>query len=266
MDPMLTLIAIKPHIVFEWGTLEWGARYTSSTGALTQKNVVFCPAFEYVGPDRLRAVVRSTNTIMVHASGADDEEVFQTFNRALLQAEKKCRPPVFMKWSDAVREGEFVVAEKALISTPSFRAQFFEVARRVDTLTAKLVHYRGSLWSLASDVPIYLCQMFLDEFFRRESLNLSRLDPDEFFGRIAASDASAGGKFVRSVIPETVRHEVWRRDQGRCTRCGSQQRLEFDHIIPLSKGGSNTARTIQLLCEPCNRAKGDTVGRLRAES
>ena len=59
----------------------------------------------------------------------------------------------------------------------------------------------------------------------------------------------------RERIPEDVRIFVWRRDEGRCVQCGSQENLEFDHIIPGSKGGSNTARNIQLLCETCNRRK-----------
>jgi len=59
----------------------------------------------------------------------------------------------------------------------------------------------------------------------------------------------------REIIPKKVRDEVWRRDRGKCVECGSQENLEFDHIIPVSKGGSNTARNIQLLCEKCNRKK-----------
>lgn len=60
-------------------------------------------------------------------------------------------------------------------------------------------------------------------------------------------------------IPSHVRREVWRRDQGRCVSCGGRHNLEYDHIIPVSKGGGNTARNIELLCEECNRRKSDKI-------
>jgi hypothetical protein len=64
---------------------------------------------------------------------------------------------------------------------------------------------------------------------------------------------------TREPIPEAVRGAVWRRDRGRCVRCGSNQNLQFDHIIPVSKGGATTERNLQLLCERCNRKKGTTI-------
>jgi hypothetical protein len=63
----------------------------------------------------------------------------------------------------------------------------------------------------------------------------------------------------RDVIPDDVKMFVWNRDGGKCVKCGSQEKLEYDHVIPLSKGGSNTARNIQLLCEKCNRSKGGSI-------
>jgi hypothetical protein len=71
---------------------------------------------------------------------------------------------------------------------------------------------------------------------------------------------AAGGASVRrrrrESIPRAVKDEVWRRDEGSCVECGSQADLEFDHVISLALGGSNTARNLQLLCAPCNRSKG----------
>jgi HNH endonuclease len=58
-------------------------------------------------------------------------------------------------------------------------------------------------------------------------------------------------------IPQQVKLEVFHRDKGRCVKCGSSQQIEFDHIIPVSLGGSSTANNVQLLCQSCNRTKGN---------
>jgi len=61
-------------------------------------------------------------------------------------------------------------------------------------------------------------------------------------------------------IRTEVKDRVWNRDGGKCRECGSNENLEYDHIIPFSKGGANTERNIQLLCESCNRKKSDNIG------
>jgi hypothetical protein len=66
---------------------------------------------------------------------------------------------------------------------------------------------------------------------------------------------AVGERNTRS-IPQDVKIAVSVRDQGRCVQCGSAQDLHYDHKIPWSKGGANTANNIQLLCGPCNRRKG----------
>jgi HNH endonuclease len=63
----------------------------------------------------------------------------------------------------------------------------------------------------------------------------------------------------RPSISEAVRHEVWRRDGGRCVDCGSRENLHFDHIVPWSRGGSNTVRNLELRCEKCNLKKGAKI-------
>jgi stress response protein SCP2/uncharacterized tellurite resistance protein B-like protein len=60
-------------------------------------------------------------------------------------------------------------------------------------------------------------------------------------------------------IPQDVKTAVWQRDGGRCAQCKADTYLEFDHIIPHSKGGANTVNNIQLLCRKCNLDKGARI-------
>ena len=64
----------------------------------------------------------------------------------------------------------------------------------------------------------------------------------------------------RPPIPRDVRDIVWRRDGGKCVQCGSTKNLQFDHIIPFSKGGATSAENLQILCQKCNLEKSNKIG------
>lgn len=42
---------------------------------------------------------------------------------------------------------------------------------------------------------------------------------------------------------------------SKCAKCGSIEKLELDHIIPVCKDGPNTVENLQILCMRCNRRK-----------
>ncbi len=73
---------------------------------------------------------------------------------------------------------------------------------------------------------------------------------------VANLEAITRRELTRQMIPDHVKLLVWARDGGSCIRCGSESDLQFDHIIPLSRGGGDQADNIQLLCRSCNLAKG----------
>ena len=87
---------------------------------------------------------------------------------------------------------------------------------------------------------------------RRQEARLDRLR------KIRARDEEAT-EARRRPIPEEVRAFVWKRDEGRCLQCGSEDDLQFDHVIPVAKGGGNAMDNIQILCGDCNRLKSDSI-------
>ena len=59
-------------------------------------------------------------------------------------------------------------------------------------------------------------------------------------------------------IPQPVKIAVVTRDGGKCRRCGSTQDLQYDRIVPNSRGGSSTdVNNIQLLCGKCSSLKSN---------
>ena len=83
---------------------------------------------------------------------------------------------------------------------------------------------------------------------------------DKLFLNFSSVPSKQKNKTKRHTIPKNVKDNVWNRDGGKCVQCGSKEKIEFDHIIPISKGGSNSYRNLQILCEKCNRSKGNKIG------
>ena len=83
-------------------------------------------------------------------------------------------------------------------------------------------------------------------------------------------------KFRKNIVKArsvslNIRIKVLSRDNFRCVLCGKSPatdlgaKLHVDHIIPFSKGGTNTLENLQTLCEQCNLGKSNLLG-LRNEN
>ena len=56
-----------------------------------------------------------------------------------------------------------------------------------------------------------------------------------------------------------IKWKIFKRDNFTCQKCGSQELLELDHMIPFSKNGKDDESNYQTLCRPCNRKKKDRL-------
>ena len=61
----------------------------------------------------------------------------------------------------------------------------------------------------------------------------------------------------RKKISSKKRKKIYARDGYKCRKCGSTEFLTIDHIIPVSKGGSDENNNLQTLCSDCNTKRGN---------
>lgn len=151
------------------------------------------------------------------------------------QLECQLKEPIRLKDCHLETRGEYVGGDLGW-NYWIFRNRIL-IARPDDSITREefLIHIKH--WVLKKEGELDRMRKTIDAFENLEKLPSAR----------------------REKIPEKVRIFVWQRDEGRCSECGSRENLEFDHIIPVEKGGSSTARNIQLLCEACNRKKSNNL-------
>jgi hypothetical protein len=73
---------------------------------------------------------------------------------------------------------------------------------------------------------------------------------------------------VTRAIPRDVMLKVVRRDGQVCADCRvniPDDQIEFDHIIPIARGGPTTTENLRILCRSCNRKKSEGLAGILAK-
>ncbi len=63
---------------------------------------------------------------------------------------------------------------------------------------------------------------------------------------------------IQGLEPINVK-AVFARDGMKCNNCPRQDTLTIDHITPILKGGNNSLDNLQVLCDRCNKIKGNSI-------
>jgi 5-methylcytosine-specific restriction endonuclease McrA len=107
---------------------------------------------------------------------------------------------------------------------------------------AKVLDLYDYLWQWGDGYGGWVTQVIEDAL--REH-GFQRYRPDPAPKNANRRKAVSPGKIVLAM----------QQSNGRCVACGSTEQLQVDHIIPVSRGGTNEADNLQMLCKPCNSSK-----------
>jgi 5-methylcytosine-specific restriction endonuclease McrA len=66
-------------------------------------------------------------------------------------------------------------------------------------------------------------------------------------------------KSPRKYLSKKIKDAVFDKFKNKCSVCSSKKNLEIDHIIPVSRGGTDDFNNLQLLCSRCNLEKSNMI-------
>lgn len=117
---------------------------------------------------------------------------------------------------------------------------------------------------VANKIHYGICERFNKEV--GEIANILLLHTQHCFVHRKTPETAIIQGLSRRKINKQVKKKIFHRD-GKCLKCGLLFSWEFtlDHIVPLSKGGTNEEFNLQTLCDNCNRDKGSQIIDYRSE-
>lgn len=157
--------------------------------------------------------------------------------------------------------GEWTIDPRVTILSPGSRGVLFDLIC--------VMHQRGSTGVLLETVEefLVLARCSYKEFatFVYES---GKANCVEFRGvgeKIEVTYLRMRAEYISTSVPSlrgwiAARRAklllvLTRRDGPGCRQCGTMDEPQIDHKKPLSRGGSNDLRNLQILCGTCNRRK-----------
>lgn len=130
---------------------------------------------------------------------------------------------------------------------------------RANDLARRLVLLRGSVF-FANRAPLNkdeeeILFLLAEHRLNERAIELQRLRRRvERQRRILVPGTGTTQGQRRALSDELVR-VILERDQV-CQECGSDEDLQLDHVIPVSRGGNDSEDNLRVLCGTCNRRRG----------
>jgi 5-methylcytosine-specific restriction endonuclease McrA len=69
---------------------------------------------------------------------------------------------------------------------------------------------------------------------------------------VSCPNCGAKNKIFRKYIPLKTKRELYKRAKNKCEDCGSKEKLEVHHIIPVQKRQNHKLENLKLLCHECH--------------
>ena len=133
----------------------------------------------------------------------------------------------------------------------------FALEFTISQATHDRLRYFQSLTGISNDLE--------NAFDRALEIAVARVEKKKFGAAANPRRSDRRGHNPR-YIPMDVRRVVWMRDEGRCTftsekgrRCTVVGRVEFDHVVPVARGGKATVENVRLLCPAHNQYEAGRI-------